>query len=95
MGVCGEEILKYLSVCSGIEAATVAWHPLGWKAFAYSEIEKSVNDFMKELRALGVDFEFRAVHKDGRVFESANYKHVDCSRAVIPSIGINFAKNKR
>jgi DNA (cytosine-5)-methyltransferase 1 len=32
--------LKYLSVCSGIEAATVAWHPLGWKAIAYSEIEK-------------------------------------------------------
>jgi DNA (cytosine-5)-methyltransferase 1 len=22
--------MKYLSVCSGIEAATVAWHPLGW-----------------------------------------------------------------
>ena len=25
---------------SGIEAATVAWHPLGWTAAAYSEIEK-------------------------------------------------------
>jgi len=22
--------MKYLSVCSGIEAATVAWHHLGW-----------------------------------------------------------------
>jgi len=32
--------MKYLSVCSGIEAATVAWHPLGWEAIAYSEIEK-------------------------------------------------------
>jgi DNA (cytosine-5)-methyltransferase 1 len=31
--------MNYLSVCSGIEAATVAWHPLGWKAVAYSEIE--------------------------------------------------------
>ena len=31
--------MKYLSVCSGIEAATVAWHGLGWKAAAYSEIE--------------------------------------------------------
>lgn len=29
----------YGSVCSGIEAATVAWHPLGWKAAWYSEIE--------------------------------------------------------
>ena len=27
-------------MCSGIEAATVAWEPLGWKAAWYSEIEK-------------------------------------------------------
>jgi DNA (cytosine-5)-methyltransferase 1 len=32
--------VKYLSVCSGIEAATVAWHSLGWEAEAFSEIEK-------------------------------------------------------
>ena len=32
--------MKYLSVCSGIEAATVAWHDLGWKPVAFSEIEK-------------------------------------------------------
>lgn len=32
--------MKYLSVCSGIEAASVAWHPLGWKPHAFSEIEK-------------------------------------------------------
>ena len=31
--------LKYLSVCSGIEAATVAWHPLGFLPLAFSEIE--------------------------------------------------------
>ncbi len=31
--------IKYGSVCSGIEAATVAWHRLGWKAAWYSEIE--------------------------------------------------------
>ena len=30
----------YGSVCSGIEAATVAWHPLGWKPAFFSEIEK-------------------------------------------------------
>ena len=32
--------MRYLSVCSGIEAATVAWHDLGWKPEAFSEIEK-------------------------------------------------------
>jgi DNA (cytosine-5)-methyltransferase 1 len=31
--------VKYGSVCSGIEAATVAWHGLGWSAAWYSEIE--------------------------------------------------------
>ena len=32
--------MKYGSVCSGVEAATVAWHPLGWQAQWFSEIEK-------------------------------------------------------
>lgn len=31
--------LKYISLFSGIEAATVAWKPLGWKPVAYSEID--------------------------------------------------------
>jgi len=31
--------MRFLSVCSGIEAASVAWEPLGWKAVAFSEIE--------------------------------------------------------
>jgi DNA (cytosine-5)-methyltransferase 1 len=32
--------MNYLSVCSGIEAATVAWKPLGWQAQAFSEIDR-------------------------------------------------------
>ena len=32
--------MNYLSVCSGIEAATVAWHHMGWKPVGFSEIEK-------------------------------------------------------
>lgn len=31
--------MKYGSVCSGIEAATVAWHSLGWQPQWFSEIE--------------------------------------------------------
>jgi DNA (cytosine-5)-methyltransferase 1 len=31
--------MRYLSVCSGIEAASVAFEPLGWKPLAFSEIE--------------------------------------------------------
>ena len=32
--------MNYLSVCSGIEAATVACHHMGWKPVGFSEIEK-------------------------------------------------------
>jgi DNA (cytosine-5)-methyltransferase 1 len=32
--------VKYGSVCSGVEAATVAWHSLGWKPQWFSEIEQ-------------------------------------------------------
>jgi len=31
--------MRYGSVCSGIEAATAAWHPLGWQPAFFSEIE--------------------------------------------------------
>jgi len=32
--------MNYISVCSGIEAATVAWHHMGWKPLSFSEISK-------------------------------------------------------
>ena len=32
-------MIRYGSVCSGIEAATVAWHPLGWSPAWFSEID--------------------------------------------------------
>lgn len=32
--------MRYLSVCSGIEAATVAWEPLGFQPIAFAEIDK-------------------------------------------------------
>lgn len=32
--------MRYLSVCSGIEAASVAWHDLGWTPVGFSEIER-------------------------------------------------------
>jgi DNA (cytosine-5)-methyltransferase 1 len=39
--------VRYLSVCSGVEAATVAWHPLGWEPVAFSEIEKFPSEVLK------------------------------------------------
>jgi DNA (cytosine-5)-methyltransferase 1 len=31
--------MNFLSMCSGIEAASVAWNPIGWEAVGFSEIE--------------------------------------------------------
>jgi DNA (cytosine-5)-methyltransferase 1 len=31
--------MRYLSVCSGIEAGSVAWQPLGWQPAAFAEID--------------------------------------------------------
>ncbi|HEY5800656.1 MAG TPA: DNA cytosine methyltransferase [Burkholderiaceae bacterium] len=38
MNTCAHNI-TFGSVCSGIEAASVAWHPLGWRAAWLAEIE--------------------------------------------------------
>lgn len=35
--------MRYASVCSGIEAATVAWHPLGWKPVWFSQYDPEHN----------------------------------------------------
>lgn len=31
--------MRYVSIFSGVEAATLAWEPLGWEPVAFSEIE--------------------------------------------------------
>ena len=31
--------MNYLSLCSGVEAASLAWEPLGWSPWAFSEFE--------------------------------------------------------
>ena len=36
----GTKLMRYGSVCSGVEAASLAWQPLGWECAFTSEIEK-------------------------------------------------------
>ncbi len=35
--------MTYRSVCTGIAAETVAWHPLGWTALSFAEIDPFCN----------------------------------------------------
>ena len=39
--------MNYLSVCSGVEAASVAWKGLDWNALAFSEIEKFPSEVLQ------------------------------------------------
>lgn len=54
--------MRYLSVCSGIEAASVAWAQLGWTAAGYSEA-KAVGYDVKILRQI---VRLRAIPADER-----------------------------
>ena len=40
--------MRYGSVCSGIEAASAAWEPIGWKPQWFSEIEKFPSALLAE-----------------------------------------------
>lgn len=40
--------MKYISLFSGIEAATVAWQPLGWEPIAYAEVEPFPKAVLKQ-----------------------------------------------
>ena len=40
--------MTYLSICSGIEAATVAWEPLGFKPIGFAEIEPFPCELLKQ-----------------------------------------------
>lgn len=40
--------MRYVSLFSGVEAASVAWEPLGWEAMAFSEIEPFPCQVLKE-----------------------------------------------
>ncbi len=61
----------YGSVCSGIEAASVAWHPLGWRAAFLSEIEA----FPRAV--LSHHYPTVPLHGDFTTIEAGSYEPID------------------
>ncbi|RYF03896.1 MAG: hypothetical protein EOO77_30385 [Oxalobacteraceae bacterium] len=52
--------MRYLDVCAGISASSVAWKPLGWDAAAYSEIESAPRAILEHRQgALPVGWDHR------------------------------------
>lgn len=64
--------MRYLSVCSGIEAATVAWHPLGWTPAGFAEIEPFPRAVLEQRHgAVAVDWDHR--WQEGQNFAPQNF----------------------
>ena len=89
--------MNYGSVCSGIEAATVAWEPLGWQAKFFAEVEPFPSavlchrlDATRPLRPLDPD---EAGSMKDRKLREAWLKQIALLQAVgtVPNLG-DFTK---
>ena len=63
--------MRYGSVCSGIEAASVAWHPLGWRASFLSEIEPFPRAVLQH------HYPEVPLHGDFTTIEAGQYEPID------------------
>ena len=61
----------YGSVCSGIEAATQAWHPLGWKPAFFSEIDPFPRAVLQH------HYSEVPLHGDFTTIERSQYRPID------------------
>ena len=61
----------YGSVCSGIEAATAAWHPLGWKSSFFSEIDKFPREVLKH------HYPNTPLHGDFTTIQKGDYEPIE------------------
>jgi DNA (cytosine-5)-methyltransferase 1 len=77
--------LVYGSVCSGIEAATVAWHPLGWRPAFFAEIEAFPRAVLAH-RWPGVP-----LHGDFTTIQEGDYEPIDLLVAGTPCQSFSVA----
>ncbi len=85
-----ENQFDFGSVCSGIEAASVAWHPLGWKTAWVAEIETFPSQVLKhhypDTPNLGDMTKIAAAYRAGKKMKQAadgpRYKAIGNSMCV-------------
>jgi DNA (cytosine-5)-methyltransferase 1 len=88
--------LRYLSICSGIEAATVAWHPLGWLPVGFAEIDKFASAVLAHLFGSNLPGEPLACngvpnHGDFTTIDVATLGRVDALVGGTPCQAFSFA----
>ena len=79
----------YGSVCSGIEAATVAWHTLGWRASFLSEIEAFPRAVLTK------HYPATPLHGDFTTIEAGRYESVDLLVGGTPCQSFSIAGLRR
>lgn len=81
--------MKYATVCSGIEAPSVAWHGLGWKPVWFSEIERFPSAVLKhhypEVPNLG---DMTKINEDERYQKSRGSIDVFCGGTPCQSFSV-------
>ena len=77
--------MRFGSVCSGIEAASAAWHPLGWKSSFYSEIDPFARAVLKH------HYPDVPLHGDFTTIEENTYDPVDLLTGGTPCQSFSIA----
>jgi len=81
--------MRYATVCSGIEAPTLAWHSLGWEPVWFSEIEPFpsavLNHHYPEVPNLG---DMTKIHEDERYQKSTGTIDVFCGGTPCQSFSV-------
>jgi DNA (cytosine-5)-methyltransferase 1 len=80
--------MNYLSVCSGIEAATVAWHHMGWKPVGFSEIEKFPSQVLAHHYPTVTNFGDMTKYKEGKCYCEKSCITADKTKCISVSISI-------
>jgi DNA (cytosine-5)-methyltransferase 1 len=77
--------MKYLSLFSGIEAASVAWKPLGWECVGFSEIDKFACSILR--------YHYPTVRNYGDIcsIKGNEFEHPDIIVGGSPCTGFSYA----
>lgn len=80
---------RYLSICSGIEAATVAWHPLGWEAAGFAEIDPFARAVLEH------HYPDVPLHGDFTLLKAEDYGAIDLLVGGTPCQSFSIAGQRR
>ena len=81
--------LTYGSVCSGIEAATEAWHPLGWEPKFFSEIDPWCRAYLRH------NYPGVPLHGDLKTIRKGQYGPIDLLVGGTPCQGFSVAGHRK